>query len=198
MNIRDITVLSVLSLYPWSSMAETINQTYFLTDNSFYSHSYADWGDGSGDIITNKSALGGFLLVSVDDSFTVTIDYSNVLLGGSSFRPVDTLGSDATGINSATLISGFTGEYDYISFGNATLSPFPSICVECGYEMILNLAANPLIGNPLVLSYHESNPYDTGEVDFELYVSEVPIPATVWLFSSGLLGLLSVCKRKYV
>ena len=196
MNIRSITVFSVLSLFPWLSMAATINQFYVLTDNSYYSYSYADWGDGSGDIITNKTTLTGFLQVNIDGNYVVTIDYSNVLLNGSSFRPIDTLVTDATGINGTTLISGFTGEYDYISYGNATLSPFPFICVECGYEMTLNLAANPLMGNPLVLSYHESNPYDTGEVNFELFVSQVPLPATVWLFGSGLIGLLGVGSRK--
>ena len=190
MNIRNITIFSVLSLFPWLSMAATINQFYILTDNSYYSYNE---GFGSEDIITT---LTGFLQVNIDDNYTVTIDYSNVLLNGSSFRPTDTLVTDAAGINSTTLISGFTGEYDYISYGNATLSPFPFICVECGYEMTLNLDANPLMGNPLVLSYHESNPYDTGEVNFELFVSQVPVPAAVWLFGSGLIGLIGLARKK--
>jgi hypothetical protein len=189
MHIRNITVLSALYLLPGLSMAANIN--YVLTDNSYYSYSYADWG-GSGDIITDKSQLTGFLQVNIDDSFTtVTIDYSNVLLNGSSFRTTDTLFTDITAISSGTLISGFTGEYDYISYGNATLSPFPFLCVECGYKMTLNP-----FSNSLVLSYHESNPYDTGEVDFELFVSQVPLPAAVWLFGSGLIGLISIARRK--
>ena len=188
MNIRNITFFIALSLLPGLSTAALINQFHLLTDNSYYSYSE---GDGSGNITTNKTTLTGFLLVTIDDvNFTANIDYSNVLLNGSSFRPIDTLTTDITGISSTTLISGWDGEPNYTNYGNATLSPFPFICVECGYEIALNLTANPLI-----LSYHESNPYDTGAVDFELYVSQVPLPTTVWLFGSGLIGLLCLGKR---
>ena len=189
MDIRNITVLSALYLLPGLSMAVSID--YVLTDNSYYSYSYTDWGDPEV-LITDKSKLTGFLQVNIDDSSTtVTIDYSNVLLNGSSFRPIDTLVTDYTAINSGTLISGWTGEYDYISYGNATLSPFPFICVECGYEMTLNP-----FSNSLVLSYHENNPYYSGEVNFELFVSQVPLPAATWLFGSGIIGLLGVGIRK--
>lgn len=130
-------------------------------------------------------------MVTIDDvNFTANIDYGNVLLNGSSFRTTDILTTDITGINNTALISGWDGEPNYTNYGNATLSPFPSICVECGYEMTLNLTSNPL-----VLSYYESNPYGTGEVDFELYVSQVPLPASAWLFASGLVGLLGLRKR---
>jgi len=197
MNLKNITVFFVLSLFPWLSIAATIDQLYWLTGNSYYSYSYEE--SSSGDVITNKTTLTGFLEVNIAEDFrTVTIDYSNVILNGSSFRPIDTLDTDPLSILSNTLISGFTGEYDYISYGNATLSPFPFICVECGYEMTLNLDANPTTVNPLVLSYREFNPYGTGNVDFELFVSQVPLPATVWLFGSGLFGLIGFAKRKKV
>jgi len=190
MNIRNITLFIALSMLPGLSTAAIINQVYLLTDNSYYSYSE---GDGSGNINTNTTTLTGFLLVAIDDiNFTANIDYSNVLLNGSTFRSIDTLTTDVTGINSSALISGWSGDPDYLNYGNATLSPFPFICVECGYEMTLNLTANPL-----VLSYYESNPFDTGAVDFELYVSQVPLPASVWLFGSGLIGLLGLSKRKH-
>ena len=176
MNIRNITFISALFLLPSLSMAATINQFHVLTDNSYYA----------------GSTLTGLLQVIIDDSnYTVTIDYSNVLLDGSSFlRPLDTLVTDIDGINSGTLISGWDGEPNYTNYGNATLSPFPFICVECSYEMTLNLTANPLI-----LSYHEYNPWGTGELYFEVFVSQVPLPATVWLFISGLIGLLGFGNR---
>lgn len=189
MNIRNIAFFIALSLLPGLSTAALINQFHLLTDNSYYSYSDED---GSGNIITNKTTLTGFLLVTIDDvNFTANIDYNNVLLNGSSFRPIDSLTTDITGMSSTALISGWDGEPNYTNYGNATLSPFPSICVECGYEMTLNLTADPL-----VLSYYESNPYGTGEVDFELYVSQVPLPASVWLFASGLVGLLGLRNRK--
>ena len=190
MNIRNISIFSILYLLPGLSVAATTNQFYLLTDNSYYSYSYED--SYSGVTITDKTILTGFLQVVIDDSnYTATLDYSNVFLNGSSFRPTDVLTTDAAGINSPALVSGFTGEFDYLNYGNAMLSPFPSICVECGYEMTLNLAANPL-----VLSYFESNPYGTGEVDFELYISQVPLPSGAWLFVSGLVGLLGFVNRR--
>lgn len=189
MNLKNIAIFIALSLLPGLSTAAIVNQFHLLTDNSYYSYSE---GDGNGNIITNTTTLTGFLLVNIDDvNFTANIDYSNVLLNSSPFRPIDTLTTDITGISSSALTSGWYGDPDYINYGNATLSPFPFICVECGYEMILNLTANPL-----VLSYHESNPFDTGAVSFELYVSEVPLPASAWLFGSGLIGLLGLAKRK--
>lgn len=196
MDSKRILLISILSMLPGISAASVFSQVYVLTDNSYYSYNYADWVDGVGDVmVTDRSTLTGSLFVEIDASYTVTIDYSNVLLDGSPFRANDTLITDADGVSSMTLTSGFTGEEDYISYGNASLTPFPSICVECGYEMTLNLAANSSTGYPLVLSYHESNPYDTGEAHFELYVSQVPLPAGVWLFGSGLLGLFGMARR---
>ena len=194
MNIKNISVLFLL-LLPCSSMAATISQFYLLTDNSHYSYSEADWANGNGDLVTTKSMLTGFLLVNIEDNHIVTIDYNNVLLNGNSFRPNETMTADAAAINSGTLVSGFTGEDDYLSYGNAALSPFPQLCVECGYEMTLNLGANPVAGNPLALSYHESNSYDTGEVHFEIFVSQVPVPASAWLFGSAVLGLLGIRRK---
>jgi len=189
MVLKKINIIFGLYLLSGLSTAATTSQFYFLTDNSYYSYSYENL---SGDIITDKTTLTGFLQVSIDDSsYTATIDYTGVFLNGSSFRSADTLTTDIAGINSAALISGVTGEYDYISYGNATLSPFPFICVECGYEMTLSLTPNPL-----VLSYYESNPYGSGEVNFELYISQVPLPSAIWLFGSGLVGLLGLSNRK--
>ena len=189
MNIKYNLAFSILSLLPGSSMAVVFNQTYALTDNSYYSNSFLFFGN----VITTTSKLTGLLSVSIDDNYTTTIDYSNVFLNGSTFRPIDTLVSDFDGVGSKTLTSGFTGEPDYLSYGNAALAPFPSICVECGYEMTLNLEPNAL-----VLSYHELNPYDTGEVNFELYVSQVPLPASMWLLGSGFIGLLGFAGRKNI
>ena len=191
MNLRNITFLITLCLLPGTSTAALINQFHVLTDNSYYSYSEED---SSGNIITNRTTLTGFLLVTIDDvNFTASIDYENVLLNGSSFRAIDTLTTDFTGINSTTLISGWDGEPNYTNYGNATLNPYPFLCVECGYELTLNLNANPL-----VLSYYESNPYGTGAVDFELYVSQVPLPASAWLFACGLISLLSFGKKRLI
>ena len=194
MKITFMTFVATLILLPSMSSAVLINQFYALTANSYYSYSAYDYG--TDEIVTDTTMLAGFLLATIDDANnTVTLDYSNVLMFGSAFRATETLITDGDGIASGTLSSGFTGEFDYISYGNATLSPFPSICVECGYEMILNLDAYTT-GNPLALSYQEYNPYDTGEEHFELFISQVPLPGAVWLFGSGLLVLFGAFRRR--
>ena len=194
MNIKYILAVSILSLLPGAALAVVFNQTYALTDNSYYSNNFLLFGN----IITTTSKLTGSLNVRIDDNYTTTIDYSNVFLNGSTFRSNDILLSDIDGVSSKTLTSGFTGEPDYLNYGNSVLSPFPSICVECGYEMILNLDPNSFSGNLPVLSYHEWNPYDTEEDHFELYVSQVPLPASIWLLGSGLIGLLGFASRKNI
>ena len=194
MKITFMAFVTALFSLPSLSSAAIINQFYALTSNSYYSYSAYDYG--TDEIVTDTTNLTGFLLATINDANnTVTLDYSNVLMGGSAFRATETLNTDGIGIASGTLTSGFTGEFDYISYGNATLSPFPSICVECGYEMILNLDAYTT-SNPLALSYYEYNPYDTGEAHFELFISQVPLPGAAWLFGSGLLGLFGVCRSK--
>ena len=194
MNIKYILAASILSLLPGTSLAVVFNQTYALTDNSYYSNNFLFFGN----IITTTSKLTGFLSVTIDDNYTTTIDYSNVFLNGSTFRSNDMLVSDIDAVSSKTLTSVFTGEPDYLSYGNSALAPFPSICVECGYEMILNLDPNSFSKNSPVLSYHEWNPYDTGEDHFELYISQVPLPASIWLLGSGLIGLLGFASRKNI
>lgn len=192
MNIRNIALLALFYLLPNITIAATIIN-YVLADNSYYSYSYADW-DSGGDIITDGSSLSGSLQVTINDFFTaVAIDYSNVLLNGSSFRTIDTLATDSDAILSGSLVSGFTGEFAYTSYGNAALTPFPSICPECGYEMTLNP-----FSNSLVLSYHEFNPYYTGEMHFDIFVSQVPLPSAAWLFAAGITGLFGIANRKFI
>lgn len=194
MHIKNLAVASCLILAPGLSVAAVFSQVYALTSNSYYEYSYTDWN--SFETVTQRSALSGYLNVNVEDNFAATIDYTNVLLNGTSFRSTDTLLTDLNGFMSMTLTSGYTGEFDYLTYGNATLSPYPVLCVECGYEMTLNLLASPT-GNPLALSYQEFNSYGTGAASFKLYVSAVPVPAAAWLFGSGLVGLIGLagCKR---
>ena len=194
MRITFMAFVAALFMLPGLSRAALINQFFVLTSNSYYSYSEYDYD--ADEIVTETTMLTGFLMATIDDANnTVTLDYSNVLMGGSPFRANETLITDGGGIASGTLTSGFTGEFDYISYGNAALSPFPTICVECGYEMILNLDAYAT-NNPLALSYNQYNPYDTGEVHFELFISQVPLPGAAWLFGSGLLGLFGVFRRQ--
>jgi len=53
-----------------------------------------------------------------------------------------------------------------------------------------------LANNPLGWSPALTEPYVPGEVTVEASVSPVPVPAAVWLFGSGLLGLVGVARRR--
>ena len=57
-----------------------------------------------------------------------------------------------------------------------------------GGDLVIRLSAiKGLGGNPL-----SQGQFDNVRLDF----SPVPIPAAVWLFGSGLLGLIGVARRK--
>lgn len=180
-------ILWLLLLLPATSGAAIINQFYVLTANSY--HTYRSYDYVADTIITETKPLSGLLVAQINlSNNTVTLDYSNVLMDGLPFRANESLQTGFSAIAGGTLVSGTTGEPDYMNYGNATLDPFPTICVECGYEMRLNLDADT--SRPRVLAYHEYNPFDTGETHFELFVSQVPLPAAAWLFISGLFGLI--------
>jgi hypothetical protein len=59
--------------------------------------------------------------------------------------------------------------------------------------------SNPLDGQPFVTAFSNAewmvNP-TSGTVSYVGQVSAVPVPAAVWLFGSGLVGLVSIARRR--
>lgn len=56
---------------------------------------------------------------------------------------------------------------------------------------VTDLAGTPSLGSPLVNAANI-----TVDIDAAAYAGVVPVPAAVWLFGSGLLGLVGVARRK--
>lgn len=194
--------LAILFLIISSNAFSAIEiRTYQVTDNSYYRFTQQDFSDPFGALNVNEFTLTGTLLVRIDDlnsggtNYSLEMDFSNILMNGNQIsetfiqglskiietQPV--LSTDGSGFASGELVSGFSGDPNYQSFGNSTLSPSPFICVECGYQMKLKPNASPFAGDPLLLSYDEYNIFETGRVNFSMYVSEVPLP-----FGFSLLG----------
>lgn len=187
-------ILIALMLSASTAYAAVQTVTHRITSNSYYQFIQQDFNDPFGPLIVSEAPLSGLLVLSIDNQlssgngFIIDVDYSNIFINGRSFfgRAPDQLTTDAEGFLERLLVSGVHGDPDYTRFGNAILSPDPFICVECGYQYKLNLAANPLHGSPLLLSYNEYNIFNSGEVHFSLFISDVPLPSGFGLFFSAL------------
>ena len=195
MNKKRIVLVFTLLFWPCLSIGAIIEKLYGLTDNSHFT--YLDTTI-EGEIIEVRTSVTGVLLTRTDDvTNIVTLDYSYIYNEKLESRGTDILITDSIGISSESLIAGFgldhSGDYFY---GNAALDNAQcGIVGACYYEMTYNLDADSLTGPPLVLSFELSGSA-TYEERFELYVSEVPIPASIWLLSSGLIGFFVIRKRE--
>ena len=90
---------------------------------------------------------------------------------------------------------------------NVTWNMIPSIPMGAGASngiATMTCAASCSVGDTYVLDYLATvpagDPSGFGNVDYTLHlegtVGAVPVPAAVWLFGSGLLGLVGVARRK--
>lgn len=76
-----------------------------------------------------------------------------------------------------------------------------SVNYEIPQMYAVNCGVNPLSGdtcNSVFLSSTvvQVGPFSGGTTGLTGTVSAVPIPASVWLFGSGLIGLIGIAKRK--
>jgi len=120
---------------------------------------------------------------------------------------VGTIGSDDIGVTVGfgSLGSINNGILDYTAFGGQA-----NVLTIGGWQLDLSTI---VIENPDVNSLHltgtgsiSGNAFDTTAVtwsfsaqnasSYSLGVTAVPVPAAVWLFGSGLLGLVGVARRK--
>ena len=74
--------------------------------------------------------------------------------------------------------------------------PSPWLSPQVGSDIILTASqeTNLLSGNWYV-NVHTSD-FPGGEIRGQVIVNPVPIPAAVWLFGSGLIGLIGLARRK--
>jgi len=129
------------------------------------------------------------------------------------------------GLTTSDLISGggYLSEYldwDYgvVTSGALTTDGLPQLClaIDCGIDALFNLVYLQYFSDgstasllPFLLAddsrgvlYSQRHYYDDGDPSTSYYaeqvfaVQAVPVPPAVWLFSSGLIGLVSFAKRK--
>ena len=165
------------------------NQTYDLASSNHLFNLYFDKISPPVSFI-NGSSSAHFNLTSAD------------LLAGGGYSQTTNLGNTTQG----SLISGpGPGGVSAINYWS---------CIECDVTVQFNLAMlkyssigssaqlsfNPADPQALVFRKNEYNPffggYGNSSSEVALYVQPVPLPASFWLFASGLMGLRALIKRK--
>jgi len=141
--------------------------------------------------------------------YTDQVDQNPGSQGYELFIPNFSFGMSAADVLSGSAsfsYSGSDGYYPPTSRGSLIVNNFDDLvtCVECGFDVTLNLAgilyySNQLVvlpglqANAQLLSYGDS--YDYFYKDREFIVSAVPVPGAIWLFSSGLLAVIGLTRK---
>ncbi|MEN8106968.1 MAG: SdrD B-like domain-containing protein [Pseudomonadota bacterium] len=151
-----------------------------------------DGGEGIGDLVwvdTNMNGIqdGGEAGLA---GVTVNLLYSNLTFH-------DTTVTDASGLYEFWFSTSSLGNHDFIiEFVLPTGYSFSPQNV--GGDDTLDSDADTITGRTGLI--HINGDYGQDEfdntVDAGMYRTLVPLPAAVWLFGSGLLGLIGIAKRK--
>jgi len=142
--------------------------------------------DGDVNFITNDLSVGT-LLALFDDSDTSNSDGLNILTGAGS-------GNFVTGV--AYIAA------DTLNPGDYTASnPSGTIALTGSnwFTLAISTDGGTNWSSDTGYDYLENNTYNVYFADgsvLEIDVRVVPVPAAVWLFGSGLLGLVGVARRK--
>jgi len=132
-------------------------------------------------------------ILSDDGAGNVTLDFSglsviwngiNIDLGGAAW------GSNASGVAELTCASDCSTGDSYSLFYTAqvTQGPFLGVRYRLGFDS--GTVAETLFGEELI--GEDLGILSTGTIG----ASAVPVPAAVWLFGSGLIGLIGIARRK--
>lgn len=182
---------------------------------SVVDESYFGGGDG---ITTSVTPYSGYLWMTAPMGldFTGTNQFNiytdNISSNPDVNNPDDQLSTWSFGMSATDAMSGsaslyFSGNDGYdMPVSNGDLSVLDGIftCVECGIDVTLNLigldyssgVANPFYVDERgdILQYSDFFDYFDDTRTFS--VSAVPVPSAVWLFGSGLLGLIGLARKK--
>ena len=195
------TIISTitLSIACLNVQASLINgSTLSIDSGSYFSI------EGAGQVLTTD--IDGVILGSVqiyDFSFTGNTIDEFTFLGAPGMHyttsPTNVINSSG---NTATIdFSGWSWAFNGIEGFNLGSGSWGS-----NPDGIANIICNVDCGNGDTYSLFytatvpEDEPYGFANLTYELYltgtVSAVPVPAAVWLFGSGLIGLIGVARRK--
>ena len=128
----------------------------------------------------DESDFGGNALVIGEDGGQVVItDNNNGSWNAEFFDKNDTSGGSITLLDNANFMLGMDWGMGYVGDSNATLvsSPDTYLIVFHGYDN----PDNHITANTLAVD-----------------LAPIPVPAAVWLFGTGLIGLVAVARRKKV
>ena len=197
---------------------------YNLHTPSAYTETRLD--DLTGQYITSETPYSGHIWLEAptelnltgSNNFSVFVDQVDQAVhiqewdnfGSSPLLALDFGMSSADALNgSASYYNSGTGWGDdpVTTSGDLILYNELATCVECGYELTLNLAGLDYSSGQLMLNsflnpnqmlFSEDEFFGQGYAHYnnQFFVSSVPMPAAVWLFGSGLLMLAGFVGRK--
>jgi hypothetical protein len=172
------------------------------------SQSLMQWNLGA---ISNGPGFGGVGVLTTHGNAGATIDplVDNGPLDGNQLLAALDNGSayvnqnnPTQSIQTATDLSGHFGGLWAGSFGGGTWTWDNQHIGFTGGELMSFISideSNPLDGQPFVTAFSNAewmvNP-TSGTVSYVGQVSAVPVPAAVWLFGSGLVGLVGISRRR--
>jgi len=85
------------------------------------------------------------------------------------------------------------------SWGNGVLVDFASLLIANNIDSQVGVTGAEIVINDQLIATSESGSGSfIAKKDFKIGVNPVPVPAAVWLFGSGLLGLVGIARRKKV
>jgi len=214
----DLPGMTAVEVSRYDAGTGTLTQSWLLRYDLFApsSNRYWDNYDGTGGTTTVTPYTGNIWMeapqlldLSGANLFSVYTD--QISPDPDSGNPVP----DSTFVFSMAALDAMNGGASYYNSGNdgsgapvieqGNLGVVDGIftCVECGIDVSLNLigldyssgaASFTADGRAQLLQY--SDFFDTFSSDRNFYVSPVPVPASVWLFVSGLLGLWKLAHKK--
>lgn len=151
----------------------------FTVDAQIHSAAVGNsFGLMSGDIITASGQFDDSAIALGVIDFTTSFNNMSISFGNTTYTDeMDVLGGASMYFTAAGVFDGI----DYLS-----------ILENPGFE------ANGFVGGPFDVTGYDSTGYVDGtwQVDSYSAVSAVPVPAAIWLFGSGLIGLAGIGRRK--
>lgn len=185
MNIKSI-ILIVIALILSTSVNASLIGTEFLLE-----HRYGDRVDNSGIVIVEEGSNDVFdmylgmnsgepsgYMVDINSS-SISIDFYIGAFGGSTFSGGEIYNGlylSSVDFNAHNFISSITFSQNNLSFNESRV-----ILID---------------EHSVVLDFSSLSWWNTSSLNISFNTSPVPIPPTVWLFTSGLIGLIGMARRK--
>lgn len=216
MNILRLlgAFLCISTLYTQPIYAVSVLDQSNIPSTQYYSHNFGPYGTGGIDYQLAQTFIVGL---------TGRLDGVDLYLGQDG-APTENVSVDivsSVNLSGAALATGVltpldiptTQNFVYIDLSTLNFSVSSGDALAIRLSTTQNIISNVNqynAGFNLLNGYNDGvfhtssdggvnwNPQGAGASDlfFKTYVSAVPVPAAVWLFASGLLGLVGIARRK--